>query len=174
MYSDQSIFIVGPMGAGKTTIGKKLAFHLKRSFVDTDHLIVSRSGADIPWIFDIEGEQGFRRREAQICAEVTLQKGLVVATGGGIVLDPENRKVLASRGLVIYLKATVDELAQRTAKDKNRPLLKTPNPRATIESILNERGPLYEEIADIIIDTQGSNTGHTINRILSHLNKDSI
>jgi len=170
MYSDQSIFIVGPMGAGKTTIGKKLALYLDRQFVDTDHLIVNRSGADIPWIFDIEGEQGFRRREAQICDEISREPSLVVATGGGIVLDPNNRQALASRGIVIYLKASIDELVERTSKDKNRPLLKTPDPRATIESILKEREPLYEEVADIVIDTQGSNSRNTINKILNQLN----
>ena len=169
MYPSQSLFIVGPMGAGKTTVGKLLAERLQRPFLDTDKVIVDRCGADIPWIFDVEGEAGFRRREADVCDQLTRTHNQVIATGGGIVLDPTNRQHLSARGIVVYLRATVDELVERTSKDKNRPLLQSDNPRAVIESILATRQPMYEEIADIVIDTKLGGAKSSVARILKAL-----
>lgn len=169
MYPSQSLFIVGPMGAGKTTVGKLLAERLQRPFLDTDKVIVDRCGADIPWIFDVEGETGFRRREADVCDQLTRTYNQVIATGGGIVLDPINRQHLSARGIVVYLRATVDELVERTSKDKNRPLLQSDNPRAVIESILATRQPMYEEIADIVIDTKLGGAKSSVARILKAL-----
>ncbi len=149
------IFLVGPMGAGKTTIGKSLADQLKLGFADTDTEIERRTGADIPWIFDVEGEEGFREREVQVVEEMTLWDGIVLATGGGVVMRPENRRALAARGFVIYLHATVDEQIQRTRRDRRRPLLQTGDPEAVLRELIALRDPLYREIADHIIDTDG-------------------
>ncbi len=166
MYPLQNLFIVGPMGVGKTTIGKLLAERLKRPFLDTDKVIIERCGADIPWIFDVEGEAGFRKREAQVCDELTQQQGMVIATGGGIVLNPDNRRNLSSRGIVIYLRASIEELVARTAKDKNRPLLQTSDPRSVIERILEEREPLYLDVADHVIDTKNDGARAGVAQIL--------
>lgn len=145
-----SVFLVGPMGAGKTTIGKLLAKQLKRDFIDSDWYIAKQTGAEISWIFEKEGEQGFRDRETKALEELTVLPNIVLATGGGSVVRTENRKLLQS-GLVIYLEADVDMQLQRTKKDKNRPLLKTDNPRAVLESLFNFRDPLYREVADIVL-----------------------
>lgn len=141
------------MGVGKTTIGRQLAKSLRVEFIDSDHEIEHRTGATIPWIFDIEGEPGFRKRETDVIDDLTQRSGIILATGGGAILSPINRQCLSNRGIVIYLKATVDALCERTSKDKNRPLLQTPNPKAKLESLVTERDPLYSEIADLIIDT---------------------
>lgn len=146
------IFLVGPMGAGKTTIGKLLAKSLGREFVDCDHYIVAQTGADIPWIFAKEGEEGFRDRETRALMDLTDQPNIVMATGGGAVGRAENRAML-KKGLVIYLNANVDTQLFRTKKDKNRPLLQTQNPRATLEMLYEKRHPLYEEVATIIVPT---------------------
>lgn len=147
-----SIFLVGPMGAGKTTIGKLLAKHLARSFIDCDHYIVAQTGADIPWIFDKEGEGGFRDRETRALEELTCMPKIVMATGGGAVERDENRQLL-KKGFVIYLEASVDTQLFRTKKDKNRPLLQNANPRATLESLYQKRHPLYQEVATITMPT---------------------
>jgi len=147
-----AIFLVGPMGAGKTTIGKLLAKHLGRQFVDCDWHIVQQTGADIPWIFEKEGESGFRDRETRALAELTVLPDIVMATGGGAVERLENRELLKN-GLVIYLDASVDTQLARTKKDKNRPLLQNDNPRAILEKLYQERSPLYKEVADIIVPT---------------------
>ena len=148
-----NIFLVGPMGAGKSTIGRQLSRELKLDFADTDREIEDRSGADIPWIFDVEGETGFRKREANIIAELTQRRDLVIATGGGAVEIPENRQHLSARGTVIYLFATVEQQVARTAKDKNRPLLQSTDPRQVLEDLFAKRHPLYDEIADITVTT---------------------
>ncbi len=153
-----SVFLIGPMGAGKTTVGRKLAEQLGCSFFDSDHCIEERCGADIPWIFDIEGEAGFRQRERQIIDELTQQNNIVLATGGGAILLPDNRKHLAARGVVIYLRASIEQQVKRTSKDKNRPLLQTANPKITLTRLFNERDPLYSSIADKIIDTDGKSS----------------
>ena len=152
-----NIFLVGPMGAGKSTIGRQLARELKLKFIDTDREIEDRSGADIPWIFDMEGEAGFRKREANIVAELTPLRDVVIATGGGAVETPENRQHLSSRGTVIYLYATVDQQVERTSKDKNRPLLQNEDPRQVLEDLFDHRHPLYEEVADITVATGAQN-----------------
>ncbi len=161
-----NLFLVGLMGAGKTTIGRQLARRLKLSFVDSDHEIETRTGANIPWIFDIEGEKGFRKRERDIIDELTRRNGIVLATGGGAVLGKRNRANLSQRGIVIYLHTSLDQLLKRTAKDRNRPLLQTEDPRARLETLLTERDPLYREIADIIVETDNRNVMDTVRVIM--------
>lgn len=147
------IFLVGMMGVGKTTIGRQLATALGRDFIDLDHAIEARCGVRIATIFDIEGEAGFRRRETALLDEYTRVPGLVLATGGGAVLAEENRRMLSERGCVIYLRAGVDELYRRVARDRNRPLLRTEDPRQRIADLLAQREPLYDSVADIRQDT---------------------
>jgi shikimate kinase/3-dehydroquinate synthase len=166
---NNNIFLVGLMGAGKTTIGRQLARKLGMRFVDSDHEIEARTGATIPWIFEIEGEGSFRRREADMIRELSAQDGLVLATGGGAVLHPATRALLAQRGTVIYLRASIGSILQRTAHDKNRPLLQTADPRAKLEELLAQRDPLYREIADLIIDTGRPNVQSMVQTILDQL-----
>lgn len=147
-----AIYLVGPMGAGKTTIGKLLAKQLNREFVDCDWYIAEQTGADIPWIFEKEGETGFRERESRAVAELTALPKIVMATGGGVVGLESNRKLLKN-GLVIYLNASVETQLLRTKKDKNRPLLQQDNPKAVLEKLYQIRHPLYEEVADIVVPT---------------------
>ena len=141
------------MGAGKSTVGKALAKHLSWEFTDTDHLIEHQTGVSIPVIFEIEGETGFRKRESAALASFVGREKQVIATGGGIVLSPENREILKKIGAVVYLSASAAELYQRTRLDKNRPLLQGPNPRRKIEELLAARLPLYRECADVVIET---------------------
>ncbi len=143
----KKIFLVGPMGVGKTTIGKALAARIGFDFMDSDHEIVRRCGANIPWIFDLEGEEGFRQRETQVIDDLTQVDTLVLATGGGAILRPENRQYLHDRGIVIFLDVSLEEQLRRTAADKNRHLLQTANPRAVLQKLREERRPLYEEVA---------------------------
>ncbi|MEJ2390919.1 MAG: shikimate kinase AroK [Gammaproteobacteria bacterium] len=157
MKAQQSIFLVGPMGVGKTTIGRQLASLMGYEFVDSDREIESRTGASIPWIFDMEGEEGFRRREQNIINELSARPGIVLATGGGAVIKPENRACLKQRGIVVYLRADIDELLARTRNDKNRPLLQTEDPRSRLEALIREREPWYLDVADITFDTQHQN-----------------
>ncbi len=163
------VFLVGPMGAGKTTIGKALAKQLKLGFADTDAEIEERTGADIPWIFDVEGEQGFREREQQVVEEMTLHDRMVLATGGGVVIRPENRRALAARGFVIYLHATVDEQVRRTNRDRRRPLLQTGDPEQVLRDLMAARDPLYREIADHVIDTDGLAPRAVAQRLIEEL-----
>ena len=149
MTPHASIFLIGMMGAGKTTVGRLLAQSIGFDFVDVDREIELRSGVRIPTIFEIEGESGFRRREAALLDELTGRERLVLATGGGAVLDAQSRQRLRERGLVIYLRASADEVYRRTRKDRARPLLQTDNPRARIEQLLVEREPLYAETAHL-------------------------
>ncbi len=157
------------MGAGKTTIGRKLAETLSMDFMDSDHQIEQRTGASIPWIFDVEGEAGFRKREKDMLDELTRHKNLVLATGGGAVLHEANRQNLAARGTVIYLSASIDQLLNRTRRDKNRPLLQTEDPQAKLEELMKTREPLYREVADFVIDTGQGNVQHTVNEIIARL-----
>lgn len=166
---NNNIFLVGLMGAGKTTIGRLLARKLNRRFVDADHEIEARTGATIPWIFEIEGEACFRRREADVIRDLSAQQGLVLATGGGAVLNPASRALLAERGTVIYLRASIGSILQRTAHDKNRPLLQTADPRGKLEQLWTERDPLYREIADLVIDTGRPNVQSMVQTILDQL-----
>ncbi len=165
----QNLFLVGLMGAGKTTIGRILARKLGKRFIDSDHEIEARTGASIPWIFEIEGESSFRRREADVIRDLTAQQGIVLATGGGAILNPENRAYLKARGTVIYLRAGVNSILLRTSHDKNRPLLQVADPRKKIEELIAQREPLYREIADVIIDTGRPNVQSMVQTILTHL-----
>lgn len=140
------------MGAGKTTVGRHLAKRFGRCFLDADHEIEARTGVRIPTIFEIEGEAGFRRREAQVIAALAEESGLVLATGGGVVLDPDNRDALARSGLVVYLNAPPSVLYERTRHDRNRPLLRVPDPLGKLTELYGVRDPLYREIADVVID----------------------
>jgi shikimate kinase len=155
MKNTHNIFLVGPMGAGKTTIGKQIASEQKMVFYDSDHEIEFRTGVSIPHIFDVEGEEGFRRREESMIDELTQKQHIVLATGGGAVLRETNRQHLKQRGTVVYLHASIEQLLERTARDKNRPLLQTENPRAKLQELMQQREPLYREVADIIINTEG-------------------
>ncbi len=147
--------LVGPMGAGKTTIGKIVADILGLSFKDSDRVIEERSGADIPWIFDIEGEEGFRDRETAVLLELAKENDLVLATGGGIVLREENRQCMHKAGLVVYLTAGIEHLVERTCRDKKRPLLQVDDPEQKIRDLIIFRHPLYDALADITIQTDG-------------------
>lgn len=148
-----NIYLVGLMGAGKTSVGRVLAKRLRKTFLDSDHEIESRTGVRVPVIFEIEGEAGFRRREAAIIRELVAQSDIVLATGGGAVLDPENRRALHATGTVVYLRAAPTELWLRTRHDKNRPLLRTSDPLARLEELHNQRDPLYRETAHVVVDT---------------------
>jgi len=165
----QRVFLVGPMGAGKTTIGRLLADALHLEFIDSDHEIEERSGADIPWIFDVEGEAGFREREEKVISELTHRDGVLLATGGGAVMRQENRSALAGRGIVIYLHATVEQQVARTARDRNRPLLQTADPAAKLSELMAVRDPLYREIADHVIDTDGLGAKTVVQRLTREL-----
>lgn|SRR5690554_5512503 len=148
-----NIFLIGSMGAGKSTLGRLLASALKRPFYDSDRVIEERCGASIPWIFDLEGEEGFRLRETQVIDELTQEQGIVLSTGGGSVLKEENRQFLKERGVVIFLRTTVEQQLLRTSKDRSRPLLQTENPRARLEELKEIRDPLYLATAHLIVDT---------------------
>lgn len=168
MENCANLFLVGPMGAGKTTIGRRLSRALRLRFVDVDHVLEERTGVRIPVIFDIEGEAGFRERETRVIDELSRDSGIVLATGGGAVLQPENRQYLKSRGWVVYLHASADRLHARTRRDRNRPLLQTDNPRARIIELLAERDPLYRECADLTVDTDRQSVAQTLRTIESN------
>lgn len=171
MKGKRNIFLVGPMGAGKTTIGKQLAQLLHLEFVDTDQEIESRTGAPIDWIFDIEGEAGFRVREKEIIAELSQRQGIVLATGGGAVVSPENRNFLAGRGIVVYLETSIEQQLERTRKDKRRPLLQNnDDPESTLVALHKERDEQYREIADIIVATNENSIKSVANKIANQVN----
>jgi shikimate kinase len=153
------------MGAGKTTVGKLLAKHLRKTFVDCDHELEHRTGVKIPLIFELEGEAGFRDREAALIRELAQRQDIILATGGGAVLRPETREVLSQHGTVIYLKASIDDLYERTRHDKNRPLLQTADPRAKLTELFQQRDPLYREVADIVVTSGHHNAGHMVREI---------
>ena len=166
---DAPIFLVGMMGAGKTTIGRALAKLLGREFIDLDHELEARCGVRVSLIFDIEGEEGFRRRETQALDECSARRGIVLATGGGAVLAPENRNFLKSRGVVIYLRADAEELYRRVARDRNRPLLQTANPRERVAELLRERSGFYEDVATITFDTGVMPVNQVVRSLISLL-----
>lgn len=146
-----NLVLVGMMGSGKTTVGRVLARQLGKQFVDSDEEIQRRTGVTIPHIFDVEGEAGFRQRESAVIADLVAGEGMVLATGGGAVLAQENREILHANGIVIYLRASVHDLWQRTRNDRNRPLLQTGDPRAKLTELFQQRDPLYTEVADIVM-----------------------
>ena len=150
-----NIFLIGPMGVGKSTIGRVLAEIMNLRFFDSDQEIELSSGADIPWIFDVEGESGFRKREGKMISQLCQKRDIVLATGGGAILAKQNRDTLCSNGTVVYLTAPIEKLVDRTWKDKNRPLLQTDNPKKKVIELFEARNPLYKYIADVVIDTQG-------------------
>ncbi len=157
------------MGAGKSTVGRQLAKSLGRDFYDTDKEIEKRTGVSISWIFEMEGEAGFRTREQKMLDELTSLKDIVLATGGGAILSEENRRYLRSRGQVIYLAASVDQLFRRTLKDKNRPLLQTDDPKRQITELLELRDPLYREVADIELRTGEQSIQHVVSGLIKKL-----
>lgn len=169
-----NIFLVGMPGAGKTTIGRTLAKRLNMTFADSDKELMARTGVSIATIFEIEGEAGFRARESAALAELVQRDRLVLATGGGTVLAPENRRLLKENGTVIYLCATLEDLWQRTRRDVNRPLLQTEDPRATLETLLQTRDPLYREVAHLIVDTGTQSVARLTTDILARLDQHQV
>lgn len=171
-----NIFLVGPMGAGKSAVGRRLARIMGRDFRDSDTEIEARTGVDIAFIFEKEGEAGFRRRERDVISDLTALEGIVMATGGGAVLDAENRKRLASRGRVVYLDASVEQQLSRTRNSSHRPLLNGPDPAARLATLMQERGPLYRALADLVVQTDGRKVREVAQEIIRRLvdsNSDS-
>ena len=168
--NNNSIVLVGPMGSGKTTVGRRLAEKLKVDFYDSDHEIINKTGVSIDHIFDVEGEEGFRKRESKVLEELCNKSNIVLATGGGVVLLKENRSIVRKARSVIYLSSSVDQILRRTSKSKTRPILEnSTNRRQTIINIIDSREPLYREVATIIINTNGKKLSVVINEILAHL-----
>ena len=169
MRNAQNIFLVGPMGAGKSAVGRQLARALHLTFVDSDDEIEARTGVDIPFIFEKEGEGGFRKREAAVIDELTQRDSIVLATGGGAVMRKENRWHLGGRGFVVYLYTTVDQQVSRTARGRERPLLEQGDPRQILEDLLAVRDPLYREIADLVVETDRRKVKSVAEEIVEHL-----
>lgn len=169
-----SIFLVGPMGSGKSTVGRALARKIGFRFIDSDREIEARCGVDIPTIFEYEGEAGFRDREARMIDELTNLPGIVLATGGGAVLRDANRVNLATRGHVILLQVDIKEQLRRVAFDSNRPLLQTDDPAARLKALMEEREPIYKKVADVAISTDSRRMYHVVSRILRHLKQEKI
>ncbi|SFF86603.1 shikimate kinase AroK [Neptunomonas qingdaonensis] len=169
-----NIFLIGPMGAGKSTIGRMLSQELSLDFVDVDREIEERAGANIPWIFDVEGEDGFRDREEAVVDELTLKDQQVLATGGGAVLRAANRACLQSRGFVVYLDTSVEQQLERTSKDKNRPLLNSPDPQAVLEKLMLIRDPLYIQTSDLIVKTDRRHPRGVVTEIVKQLVRQGI
>lgn len=155
--SARNVFLIGPMGAGKTTVGRELAKRMQAQFLDSDHEIEQRTGVDIAYIFEKEGEAGFRKREAQVIDELSAQSGVVLATGGGAILDAGTRDRLKSRGTVVFLHATLEQQLKRTGRGDHRPLLKTGDRRETLERLFALREPLYRDTAHLIVESNGRN-----------------
>lgn len=169
MTAANNIFLIGPMGSGKTSVGRRLAKRLGLEFIDSDAEIRARTGVEIAEIFEKEGEQGFRVREAAVIDALSRRNGVVLATGGGAVLNADSRERLRSRGHVVYLRTTVDQQLQRTRRGGHRPLLANPDPRGTLESLLRIRAPLYEGLAATIIDTSGRGVRSVVEELVRHL-----
>ena len=169
-----NIFLIGPMGAGKSTIGRLLSQELNLEFVDSDKEIETRAGADIPWIFDVEGETGFRDREESVIASLSTQKGIVLSTGGGAVIRDANRTVLKEHGTVVYLNTSVAQQLDRTSRDKNRPLLQTADPESVLKDLMSVRHPLYLETADIIVKTDGRHPKTVVTEIIKQIKSQSV
>jgi shikimate kinase len=172
MSRSSRIFLVGPMGAGKSTIGRQLAEALGLEFADTDVEIQRRTGVDIPTIFEYEGEEGFRARERQVVDDMTQLDNLVLATGGGVIMDPDNRRNLSARGLVVYLYCTPEQQYERTYRDRNRPLLQTADPKARLEQLMAVRDPLYRETADLEVSTERRSATAVTRDIIRHMDED--
>ncbi len=169
-----NIFLVGPMGAGKSTIGRQLAEALSFHFEDSDHEIQRRTGVDIPTIFEYEGEEGFRKREEQVIADLTEQDGIVLATGGGAVLREANRQRLTARGVVIYLHCSPEQQFARTNRDRNRPLIQTADPLQSLRDIMEIREPLYRQVADLVVSTEKRGTVAVVKEIRRRLETELV
>jgi shikimate kinase len=170
MAEKRNIFLIGPMGAGKSTIGRELADRLHLEFFDSDQEIERRTGADIAWVFDLEGEEGFRKREEGVIEDLSEKQGIVLATGGGSVISMQVRNRLSARGIVVYLETTIDKQVARTQRDRRRPLLQTSEkPRTVLENLAVERNPLYEEIADVVIKTDDQSAKVVAHKIIERL-----
>ena len=169
MKHPRNIFLVGPMGAGKSAVGRQLARSLHLSFMDSDDEVESRTGVDISFIFDKEGEPGFRKREAAAIDDLTQRDGVVLATGGGAVVDAESRSRLGGRGYVVYLYTSVDQQYARTRKGRERPLLEGGDRREILEALLADRDPMYREIADLVVDTDGRKVHSVAREIIEHV-----
>ncbi|MCF6354658.1 MAG: shikimate kinase AroK [Candidatus Polarisedimenticolaceae bacterium] len=171
MQRIENIFLVGPMGVGKSTIGKQLAAKIGLEFRDSDFEIQKRTGVDIPTIFEFEGEAGFRKREQAILDELTQQRGVVLSTGGGVILDATSRQHLTARGVVFYLHCSPEQQFARTQKDRSRPLLQTENPLAKLQELMAQRDPLYRQVADYIISTEKRNAAAVTKDIIQQLSE---
>ena len=169
MNIPSNIFLIGPMGAGKSTIGRRLAAALDKEFVDADHALEERTGVDIPLIFEIEGEAGFRKRESELLARLVTREGIVLATGGGVVLSAENRAHLVGHGFVIYLDAPIDLLVARVARDRHRPLMQTADPKAAMREIMHVRDPLYRGSADLVVHSTYRSSRFVVREILQRI-----
>jgi shikimate kinase len=171
MVKPNNVFLIGPMGAGKTTIGRQLASSLGLTFQDSDQVIQQRTGVDIPTIFEFEGEAGFRQRESQVIDELTRSQDLVLATGGGVVLAAENRRHLSARGLVVYLYCSPEQQYERTARDRGRPLLQTADPLGRLSELMAVRDPLYRQVADFVVSTERRSAAAVVRDIRRHLDQ---
>jgi shikimate kinase len=170
MAEKRNIFLVGPMGAGKSTIGRQLARQLHLEFFDSDAEIERRTGADIAWVFELEGEDGFRAREEKVIEELTESTGIVLATGGGSILSKESRNRLSARGIVVYLQTPIEKQLARTQRDKRRPLIaEADDPRAVLEELAEQRNPLYEEIADVVVRTDEQSAKFVVDKIIEQV-----
>jgi shikimate kinase len=169
MIRAQNIFLVGPMGAGKSTVGRQLAESLSYTFKDSDQEIQRRTGVDIATIFEFEGEEGFRTRERQVIDDLVAEERIVLATGGGVILNAENRQNLAARGVVIYLHCTPEQQHARTSRDRSRPLLQTDDPLARLRELMDERDPLYRQVADLVVSTEKRGTASVVKEIRRRL-----
>jgi len=165
------IFLIGPMGAGKSSVGKYLAKQLQMDFYDTDEEIEIRTGVDIGWIFDVEGEAGFRKRETQVIEELTQLSNIVLATGGGSILEPENQQILKERGTIVYLQVSLEYQGTRTLNDSRRPLLRVENREAMLEKLKGERDPIYVKLADITVPTDQRTVRAVAEDIINGLKK---
>ena len=169
MKHPQNVFLIGPMGAGKSAVGRQLARMLHMSFVDSDDEIESRTGVDIPFIFEKEGEEGFRKREAKVIDDLSALDGVVLATGGGAVVDPQSRSRLGARGFVVYLHTTVEQQLARTQKGRQRPMLENGDRQQILEELMVLRDPMYREIADLVVETDGRKVKAVAGEILDRL-----
>ena len=169
MAEKRNIFLVGPMGAGKSTIGRHLADELHLDFYDSDQEIERRTGADIAWIFDLEGEDGFRKREEGVINDLTDKQGIVLATGGGSIVSKNVRNRLSARGIVVYLQTTIDKQVARTQRDKRRPLLQNDDPEQVLRDLAEERNPLYTEVADYVVETDDQSARAVASQIINKI-----
>ena len=170
MAEKRNIFLIGPMGAGKSTIGREIADRLHLEFFDSDQEIERRTGADIAWVFDLEGEEGFRKREETVIEDLSEKQGIVLVTDGGSVISTNVRNRLSARGIVVYLETTIDKQVARTQRDRRRPLLQTSEePRTVLENLAVERNPLYEDIADVIVQTDDQSAKVVAHKIIEKL-----